>query len=145
MYLNSTSLSQLALRCIQSCQWNLSSGVKSMTTLGLTFVASVSVLKEVDLVLGKLQQANTYARLDLATEIKDLKPNLFRWEIKLQKQEWFLLLTLSDNDTNIESNSFTNSVNVGLCVGDSCQHFNIISYLREYKTRALNTVNILSF
>lgn len=49
-----------------------------MTTLGLTFVASVSVLKEVDLVLGKLQQANTYARLDLATEIKDLKPNLFR-------------------------------------------------------------------
>lgn len=39
------------------------------------------------------------------------------------------LLTLSDNDTNIASNSLTNSVNVGLLDGDSCQHFNMISYL----------------
>lgn len=45
-------------------------------------------------------------------------------------------LTLSDNDTNIASNSLTNSVKVGLLDGDSCQHFNMISYLgnKYFKT-----------
>ena len=38
---------------------------------------------------------------------------------------------LSDKVTNKASNSLTSSPNVGLCVGDSRQHFNIIWWLSE--------------
>ena len=48
--------------------------------------------------------------------------------------------TLSGSDTNIASNSLTSSSNVGLCIGDSCQHFNIIWYLRKQEKPKTRTI-----
>ena len=48
--------------------------------------------------------------------------------------------TLSGSDTNIASNSLTSSSNVGLCIGDSCQHFNIIWYLRKQEKHKTRTI-----
>ena len=53
---------------------------------------------------------------------------------------WRVESTLSDSDTNIASNSLTSSSNVGLCVGDSCQHFNIIWYLRKQEKPKTHTI-----
>ena len=50
--------------------------------------------------------------------------------------------TLSGSNTNIASNSLTSSSNVGLCIGDSCQHFNIIWYLRTEARKTQNTHNM---
>ena len=57
--------------------------------------------------------------------------HLVRSEHTYTSSNWRVESTLSDSDTNIASNSLTSSPNEGLCIGDSCQHFNIIWYLRN--------------
>ena len=57
--------------------------------------------------------------------------DLVRSEPTYTSSNWPVESTLSDSDTNIASNSLTSSSNEGLCIGDSCQHFNIIWYLRK--------------
>ena len=56
---------------------------------------------------------------------------------------WRAESTSSDSDTNIASNSLTSSSNVGLCVGEYCQHFNIIWYLmKQEKPKTRNIFSI---
>ena len=67
--------------------------------------------------------------------------DLVRSEPTYTSSNWCVESTLSDSDTNIASNSLTSSSNVGLCIGDSCQHFNIIWYLwnqEKPKTRTIH-------
>ena len=53
-------------------------------------------------------------------------PDLVRSEPIYTSSSQRVESTLSGSDSNIASNSLTSSSNVGLCIGDSCQHFNII-------------------
>ena len=66
--------------------------------------------------------------------------NLVRSEPTYTSSNWRVESTLSDSDTNIASNSLTSSSNVGLCIGDSCQHFNIIWYLRKKEKPKTRTI-----
>ena len=66
--------------------------------------------------------------------------DLVRSEPTYTSSNWRVESTLSDSDTNIASNSLTSSSNVGLCIGDSCQHFNIIWYLRKQEKPKTHTI-----
>ena len=66
--------------------------------------------------------------------------DLVRSEPTYTSSNWRVESTLSDSDTNIASNSLTSSSNVGLCIGDSCQHFNIIWYLRKQEKPKTRTI-----
>ena len=66
--------------------------------------------------------------------------DLVRSEPTYTSSNWRVESTLSDSDTNIASNSLTSSSNVGLCIGDSCQHFNIIWYLRNKEKPKTRTI-----
>ena len=65
---------------------------------------------------------------------------LVRSEPTYTSSNWRVESTLCDSDTNIASNSLTSSSNVGLCIGDSCQHFNIIWYLRNQEKPKTRTI-----
>ena len=65
---------------------------------------------------------------------------IVRSEPTYTSSNWRVESTLSDSDTNIASNSLTSSSNVGLCIGDSCQHFNIIWYLRNKEKPKTRTI-----
>ena len=65
---------------------------------------------------------------------------LVRSQLTYTSSNWRVESTLSDSDTNIASNSLTSSSNVGLCIGDSCQHFNIIWYLRKQEKHKTRTI-----
>ena len=82
--------------------------------------------------------------LSLLRYVITILADLVRSEPTYTSSNWRVESTLSDSDTNIASNSLTSSSNVGLCIGDSCQHFNIIWYLRKQekpKTRTIYLIN----
>ena len=67
-------------------------------------------------------------------------PDLVRGEPIYTSSSQRVESTLSGSDSNIASNSLTSSSNVGLCIGDSCQHFNIIWYLRKQEKPKTRTI-----
>ena len=78
--------------------------------------------------------------LSLLRYVITILTDLVRSEPTYTSSNWRVESTLSDSDTNIASNSLTSSSNVGLCIGDSCQHFNIIWYLRKQEKPKTRTI-----